>query len=666
MLDQEICNSTCGSRRFSHGITYQKLCFLLFLKRAVDSGCPFHSGIEINSVTGFDDIVFRYEQSGKIIHRFIQIKHKRNRSEKVSIGDLLTRKKKSEFGLIKYFIAHLKIESGKKFLSKDPRYFIIATNIDFENSPMQGRKRKLRAMLSGKNKGKEISVRKINTKKNEFLNICGSTRYKLDSSIILYLQENMDFISAQVGKKIGDKEIKGFLNKLVFTVNLPNKAELYEIIKDELGKGLNNIDKKNFLSRCLVEITNLMDEEKGRVLSREKWQALLERIEEEIQEKSVEFNVINEVKNFYGRSRELGDLHCALQKNTKEEPWIIVIGGIRGVGKTECARKYVHDYKKDYDKNVIWINACDYKTMENSFMELAQNRLEISIKDKYEENKKIKEIVEEVYAFFVKRRCIFIFDNAKRYEDISEFLSPFSYSQYPDGKRPYILITSYDEEWKVTKSAEKIKVIWLNELERTEAFELVRKALDIQDDEQDEEIDKLTRKLQHFPLALGQAVSYICNKDGELKLIGHENFTISNYLEKCNQQAKKKELFKEVEELLKQLSCDSEEEKDKNNTILYTKAVLTTLSIAIEDIIQEECGSEALNILEIMAYLASNDIYIKEIFVKLVADNERKLWDAVKLLNRYHIINLKAGIANIHELVQMLTRLCEQNFVVKE
>ncbi|MDD9331802.1 MAG: hypothetical protein PV340_04190 [Wolbachia sp.] len=37
----------------------------------------------------------------------------------------------------------------------------------------------------------------------------------------------------------------------------------------------------------------------------------------------------------------------------------------------------------------------------------------------------------------------------------------------------------------------------------------VKKALNIKDNLQDEEIKKLTKKLQHFPLAFGQAVKYI-------------------------------------------------------------------------------------------------------------------------------------------------------------
>lgn len=667
----ESC-STFGLRRSSHGVYYQKLWILLFLKRAVDRKYSFRLYTEMESFAGFDDIVFQYEQNGTTVYRLIQVKHTRKKHEKINVGSLLT--KSSELNLVKHFTSYLKIVVSEESRNEDEEFkgevedFIVATNIDFDSTDsILHPVRKLRVMLSRENKGKEISVRRINTKKDDFLNIGNSARYKIIGSggnIVQYLKQNKDFINANLDKKNGkeisdeeiDKGVKSFLDELVFAVNLPSNDELCEIVKDELGKGLNNSDKENLFGRCMEMVTNWMNEENRRPLLFKEVKAFFKKLKEEFQEKPVEFNVMKQVKNFYGRSRELGDLHCALQKNPGTQSKIIVISGAKGIGKTEFTRKYIHEHKKSYDNNIIWINAESSKNIEESFSKLA-DRLEISIEGKHREKKTTRDLVKEVYAFFVKRRCIFIFDNAQRYEDISKFLPSFSHSQYPYWKRPYILITSYNKKWEVIKLPKKIKVIQLNELERTEAFGLVRKALNIQYGEQNEEIDKLTRKLQHFPLALGQAVAYICNKDIELKLRGHESFTISNYLEKCNQQAEKEKLFKETRELVKELSYDSEEEKDKKNTVLYTKAVLTTLSIAIEDIIQKVCGSEALNILEIMAYFTSDDIHIKKIFVKLVADNEEKLWDAVGLLNRYHIINLKAGIANIHELVQKITRL---------
>lgn len=91
----------------------------------------------------------------------------------------------------------------------------------------------------------------------------------------------------------------------------------------------------------------------------------------------------------------------------------------------------------------------------------------------------------------------------------------------------------------------------------------------------------------------------------------------------------------------------------------YTKTVLTTWNITMT-YIRKEYGFEVLNILEIMAYLAPDNIRIKEIFSKSIADDKEKLWNAVELLDRYSIIDLKEGVANIHRLVQKVTELSLQ------
>ncbi|TVS91016.1 ankyrin repeat domain-containing protein, partial [Wolbachia pipientis] len=66
---------------------------------------------------------------------------------------------------------------------------------------------------------------------------------------------------------------------------------------------------------------------------------------------------------------------------------------------------------------------------------------------------------------------------------------------------------------------------------------------------------------------------------------------------------------------------------------------------------------QSTDVWDIMAYFAPDKIRIEEIFSKLIADDKEKLWSAVELLNKYKMVNLEAGIANIHELVQEITRL---------
>ncbi|MFP3036380.1 MAG: hypothetical protein ACEY3A_05415 [Wolbachia sp.] len=118
-------------------------------------------------------------------------------------------------------------------------------------------------------------------------------------------------------------------------------------------------------------------------------------------------------------------LHKSIQRNPKGTV-ISYITSISGPGKSHLARKYACKYRKDYDGNVIWINAENFKTMKDSFLRLAINRLGISPKDKHGGDKTIEAIVEEIYTFFARSRSLFIFDNVQEYKKISKFL-PFFY-----------------------------------------------------------------------------------------------------------------------------------------------------------------------------------------------------------------------------------------------
>ncbi|MBA8755757.1 hypothetical protein HCR15_01075 [Wolbachia pipientis] len=631
--------SCSAVKRTFHGIMYQARWLMLFPKHAVDREYSSRLFTEKKSAKDFDDIVLRYEQDGKIVHRFIQVKHRQGRHKKISIGDLLTPGKNGAFGLIKYLIAYLKIKSSGEFEGKIED-FVIITNDDFDSADSTSHPvRKLRMMPSGKNKGKEISVIRIDTQ-DEFLDVGDGVRYKFDDSIISYLQENKNFIKREVGREVSDKEIEYFLNKLVFAVNLPSGTELSEFIKSELGKEFSNTDAKHFYSRYQEEVLILLEKEEEEFLSYEKAKALLEEIREEILG-AVWFGIIEPVASFTGRGRVLTALHNVLQRSAKKQAVIsqvASISGLGGVGKSELARKYAYKYGKDYYDNVIWISAENSKTMESSFLDLAQDdKLGISPQDKYGNDKMIETIVKETYAFFARRgrRSLFIFDNAEGYKGIKRFLPS---SLHPRHKKPYVLITSRDCKWNVRGEGD-IKVIQLDEFGEVEALEFVRKALNIENNLQDREIEELTRELQYFPLALGQAVVYIQDRNEESRLRGDKRFKISDYLKECQQNAG---------ELLKKGVYENEDR--------YTKTVLTTWNITMTYICKEY-GFEALSILEIMAYLAPDNIRIKEIFSKLITDDKAKLWNAVELLNRYSMIKLREGVVNIHRLVQEVTRL---------
>ncbi|MDR2548440.1 MAG: ankyrin repeat domain-containing protein [Rickettsiales bacterium] len=538
----------------------------------------------------------------------------------------------------------MKIKSNGEFEGKIGD-FVIVTNADFDSTDsILHPVRKLRMMSSGKNKGKEISVIRVDTQ-DEFLDVGNGTRYKFDSSIISYLQESKDFIKHEIGREVSDEKIEDFLNKLVFAVNLPSGAELREIIKSEFCKEFSNTDMKHFCSRYREEALNLMEKEEEEFLSYEQAKALLEEIREEILGE-IWFGMMEPVASFTGRGSELKALHNALRKSTGRQAvtsQVATTSGLGGVGKSELARKYAYKYGKYYGGNVIWINAESFEYMKNSFLRLAEDkRVGISPKGRHGGDKMIEAIVEEIHAFFARREreSLFIFDNAEEYKDIRRFLP----SSLPLGcKKPYILITSRNKNWRIAESEGEIKTIQLGVFKETEAVKFVKRALNIRDNLQDEEIKKLTQELQYFPLALGQAVAYINEKNIVLSCRGKEKIGVSDYLKKYEEEAEKL------------LDFESKYKSDR-----YTKTTFITWKIIIDAIAQKECGPEALNVLEIMAYLAPDKICIEEIFSKLVTDNEEKLWSAVELLDRYSIIDLKEGVANIHRLVQKVTELSLQ------
>jgi hypothetical protein len=124
-----------------------------------------------------------------------------------------------------------------------------------------------------------------------------------------------------------------------------------------------------------------------------------------------------------------------------------------------------------------------------------------------EQDRDIKSIVKDVHKYCTCVESLFIFDNAEKYKDISEFLLS-SFSLFPDDKESYVLITSRNQDWEVEEEG-KIEVIKLNEFTPQEAVDFIKKTLNIENDFQNEHIDKLARELQYFPLALRQAVTKI-------------------------------------------------------------------------------------------------------------------------------------------------------------
>ncbi|WP_341810878.1 MULTISPECIES: ankyrin repeat domain-containing protein [unclassified Wolbachia] len=669
-----------GVKRFYHGITFQELLIVISLMSKMGKECSFSIDTELEPAQGFDDIVVRHEQNKGIVYEFTQAKHNQDGTKKISVSSLLT--KSGEFSILKLFPAYLKIKNSEKF-SDGIKHFLFATNMDLDSPySIQHEVRNLRAMLSGENKGKKLSFVRIDTK-DEFLDIGDSARYRISDSggsVAQYLKQNMDFIKREIGKEVSNKEIEDFLNESVFVVNLPHEAQLRELLLGKLSSRLNKKfgytgDNQIFCNDLLKKISDWVKDIKARPFSHkegeelfrevELWASTLgkieqgvERIERKVDEigevlnnqqarkEPIWFNMRYPVKTFTGRRSELQKIYKELHKTTNEQAevsQIVVISGPDGVGKNGLAIEYAYKRKEDYDGNLVRINAETPKDLEESFKGLAKklnkrlpegSKISITEEDT-EQEKGIRSVIKDVYRYFEDIKSLFIFDNAREYKYIRKFLPSSLHSRH---KKPYVLITSHDQKWDSVEEGD-IKVIRLNEFCKTEACEFVKKALNIEDNLQDQEIEELTEKLQYVPLALKQATVYICNKNKKSKLRGYGRFEVSDYLKEFQQHTRKS---------LKEGDCEGEDR--------YTEAVSITCNTTMTHI-QKEYGCEALNILETMAYLAPDKIHIEEVFSKLIAEDKEKLWKAVELLDRYSMIDLKEEVASIHRVVQGITRL---------
>jgi ankyrin repeat protein len=213
-------------------------------------------------------------------------------------------------------------------------------------------------------------------------------------------------------------------------------------------------------------------------------------------------------------------------------------------------------------------------------------------------------------------------------------------------KNHYVSITSCNQYWEIGEEG-KIEVIKLNEFTPEEAVDFIKKTLNIENDLQNKHIEKLARELQYFPLALRQAVTHIKETNKKCNRRGHGKFEISDYLKKYE---------KDAQELL-----EFSHESDR-----YAKTTFLTWKITLENIMKKgDKGKEALEILEIMAYLSPENIPIEGFFSKLGFDDqmigEEKSWSAVELLKKYSMINVEKGVSSIHRLIQQVIRIELQN-----
>ena len=406
-----------------------------------------------------------------------------------------------------------------------------------------------------------------------------------------------------------------------------------------------------------AEARRILDKIKNRYLPQ-----ILNR--EPFSKKPIFFDLRKPIENFSGRIEVLKTLHRTLmsERTTAIVPnWATLsissaentlstlnsdstsassgsqlsINGLGGIGKTQLALRYAELYASDYDYNILWISAETKENIAYSLNKLA-TRLHIATKDCYNQRKSLEEIVEEIYEYFSDRKSLFIFDNVENYRAIEAYL-PKSML----GNKPTLLITSRYRNWENVAPT-----LSLNIFTEQETEELIKKSLNLGEDIPHERIKELHQLLQGLPLALQQALAYI-----KLRRNTDTSFSFHHYIELYKEKTKELLNFNFVN-----YSNDP-----------YLETVFTTWLITLCKIKTDPIGDDAIEILNIMAYLDPDNIASKK-FYHLNAINRRSnLYDLdtiMHLLSSYSMINPKEQKSKytIHRLVQQVIRInLEQN-----
>jgi hypothetical protein len=181
---------------------------------------------------------------------------------------------------------------------------------------------------------------------------------------------------------------------------------------------------------------------------------------------------------------------------------LCVLYGMVGIGKTQIVTTYVNRHREAYSF-WAWFNASTIESVQIEFSQLAgqMNLVGNEQTSQHELNERVK------VWLSANPGWLLIFDNAQTCEVIASFI-PAS-----GGK---VLITSRSSNWNVGK---KIHIPLMTE---EASITLIKKILiDIQDNEENN-VRELAKKLGNLPLALAQAATYIKK----------QNITVRDYLQR--------------------------------------------------------------------------------------------------------------------------------------
>jgi hypothetical protein len=210
---------------------------------------------------------------------------------------------------------------------------------------------------------------------------------------------------------------------------------------------------------------------------------------------------------FTGRGAELGLLRSNLNTVHRRQPFIQVVSGLGGIGKTEIAIEYVHRHRDKYEL-IWWIRAEHHDRVRDALVNLAQ-RLELRSVDAGSGRDRTIAAVLKALESGTHPNWLLVYDNATQPRDLQRYLP----ACLPGG---HIIITSSPQDWPGYIRTDNIEVLPFTE-EESVSF-LRRRVPDLAvdrnlrrhaDEEREAEAARLAAALGHLPIAMEHAAAYL-------------------------------------------------------------------------------------------------------------------------------------------------------------
>jgi tetratricopeptide (TPR) repeat protein len=211
--------------------------------------------------------------------------------------------------------------------------------------------------------------------------------------------------------------------------------------------------------------------------------------------------------HFTGRAAELMALRANLVRSDRPHPSAQIISGPGGVGKTELAVEYLHQYRDEYEI-VWWIRAEHHDRVRDALVSLAQ-RLEARPAGMETSRDQTIAAVLNALAAGVRPNWLLVYDNAVQPLDLQRYLPPSP----PGG---HIIITSRLQNWPGYIEADNTEVSPFTEQESISFLRHrvpslgANPSLQIDEDERRaSEAARLATALGHLPIAIEHAAAYL-------------------------------------------------------------------------------------------------------------------------------------------------------------